>query len=67
MSVVDIDRTKPYTKEIEFSIFLILGLGYEALRELLPPEEYAEYIKWENKNHGRSYKHWKMIEKRQQN
>ncbi len=50
MSVVDIDRTKPFTKETGFAILSIVGLAAEELRGLLSPEEVAEFTAWEQRN-----------------
>lgn len=43
MSVVDVDRSKPWTKETGFAILATLGLGEKELCKLMPPEAYGEY------------------------
>lgn len=50
MSVVDIDRTKPFTKETSFAILSIVGLTAEELDGILTPEEAAEFAAWEEKS-----------------
>jgi len=49
MSVVDVDGTKPWTKETGFAILSIVGLGEDELRKILPPDEYSDYAEWERK------------------
>ena len=49
MSVVDIDKTKPWTKETGFAVLSIIGIADEDLREMMTPEEFAEYTEWDRK------------------
>lgn len=50
MSVVDIDRTKPFTKETGFAILSMVGIAPDVLRELMPAEDFTEFAAWEEKN-----------------
>ncbi len=50
MPVVEIDRSKPFTRETGFAILSIIGIAPEVLRELILPEDYAKFLEWENKN-----------------
>lgn len=49
MPIVEIDRSKPFTKETGFTILSIVGIEPDVLRELMLPEDYAEFEAWERK------------------
>lgn len=46
MSVVAIDRNKPYTQETTFTILCVLGIPDIELKEVLEPELYEGYKKF---------------------
>jgi hypothetical protein len=50
MSVVDVDKIKPWTQETSYSVLSIPGLPEADYREMMPPEEYTAFCEWRKKN-----------------